>query len=158
MHTPSHTHTERHSGSLCRLTALSSHVISIINNAFPCSLSLLALVTKTLAICWLWPLLWPWDSFTIWRIPPPSGLTSVELLPVSTVWGKQWYFIVLKLTGKRRRKEEENTKAEGKEAGNTADNVECFLASFNGCFEWLRNDTRNFTKAEYVYKCIIIWL
>lgn len=47
--------------------------------------------------------------------------------------------------------EEENTKAEGEEAGNTADNVDCFLASFNGCLERLRNDTRSFTKAEYVF-------
>lgn len=83
----------------------------------------------------------------------------MELLPVSTVWGRRWYFIVLKLTGRRRRRrEEENTKAEGEEVGNTADNVVCFLASLNGCFEWLRNDTRNFTKAEYVFQCIIIWL
>lgn len=49
-------------------------------------------------------------------------------------------------------------KAEEEEAGNTSDNVDCFPASFNDCFEWLRNDTRSFTKAEYVFQCIIIWL
>lgn len=129
----------------------------VVNNSFLCLLPLLALVTKVVAIRWLWPLLWPWDSLTDWRDPPPPGLALVELLLVSTVWGREWYFLVLKLIGRRRR-EEENTKAEGEEVGNTADDVDRFLASFNGCFEWLRNDTRSFTKAEYVFQCIIIWL
>ena len=114
------------------------------------------------AISWLWPLLWPWDSLAICRDPPPPSLALVELLLVSIVWGRQWYFIVLKLIGRkrrrRRRREEDITKAEEEEVGNTADNVDGFLTSLHGCFEWLRNDTRSFTKAENVLQCIIIWL
>lgn len=105
----------------------------------------------------LQPLLWPGDSLTVQRDPPLPGLTLVELLLVSTVWGRQWYFVALELIGRRRR-EEEHTKAEGEEAGNTSDNVDCFPASFNDYFEWLRNYTRSLTKAEYMFQCIIIWL
>lgn len=95
---------------------------------------------------------------SVQRDPPPPGLTLVELLPVSTVWGRQWYFIVLKLIGRRKRSREENTKTEGEEAGSTAGSVDYRLVLFNGCFQWLGNDTRNFTKAEYEFQCIITGL
>lgn len=67
-------------------------------------------------------------------------------------------FCTLKLIGRRRRREEEHTEAEGEEAGNTSDNVDSFPASFNDCFEWLRNYTRSLTKAPCVsmYNYLVI--
>lgn len=88
-HMHSHLHLERLSDGLCWFKAL---------------------FLASLAMNWLQLLLWPGDSLTVWRDPPPPGLTLVELLLVSTVWGRQWYFVALKLTGRRRRRGEEENK------------------------------------------------